>query len=62
MENDPNKGYILIDAPVGPFHPSGDIKAWIKELEAMPDKPEVKSALNDANRWLKDALIIENSK
>lgn len=46
---------ILIDPPVGPYSTRADIEAWIAELRTLGDAPEVREALDDAERWLQGA-------
>jgi hypothetical protein len=43
---------MLIDAPVGPYSTKEEIKAWIEELKAMEQVPEVLDAIAEAERWL----------
>jgi hypothetical protein len=45
-------GYILIDPPVSVYSPAEEILAWIKELEQLPDRPEVRSAMTEALKML----------
>jgi hypothetical protein len=47
---------MIIDPPVGPFASSSAIQAWLDELATMPQRePEVKRAIEEAERWLKYA-------
>ena len=52
MSSDKNIGYILIDPPVTPFSPEKDILAWIEELKTLPDRPEVREAISQAQEYL----------
>jgi len=45
--------YVLIDPPVVPFSSEEDILAWINELKALPDRPEVRSSIEEAKNWFK---------
>lgn len=49
----------LIDPPVGFMSTPAELKAWKRELEkmarTMPESSSVPLALEDVNRWLKDA-------
>jgi hypothetical protein len=54
MDDDFSGGYILIDPPVSLYSPKEEIQEWIKELRLMPDKPEVREAIKEAESWLKD--------
>ena len=49
------QGYVLIDPPVGPYHPVGEIRAWIKQLQGMERNEQVSDALEEARHWLKRA-------
>lgn len=42
----------IIDPPVGPYSTEREIRAWIAELERMPDLPEVRAAIEEAERWI----------
>lgn len=52
MSDDENIGYILIDPPVTPFSPEKDILAWIEKLKTLPDRPEVREAISQAQEYL----------
>ena len=52
-DNDNGPAVILIDPPVGPYSTCDEIRAWIRELEAMPRIPYVPEALEEARDWLK---------
>lgn len=49
-------GHILIDPPVSAYSDPGEIRAWIRELEAMPDRPEVRTALDEAREMLRVSI------
>jgi hypothetical protein len=53
MSDDKNIGYILIDPPVTPFSPEEDILAWIDHLKTLPDLPEVRDAISQAEDYIK---------
>jgi hypothetical protein len=47
---------MIIDPPVSPFSPPADLRGWLAELATMPQRePEVKRAIEEAERWLKFA-------
>lgn len=47
---------MIIDPPSVMYGPPAAIQAWLDELATMPQKaPEVRSAIEEANRWLKNA-------
>jgi hypothetical protein len=47
---------MIIDPPVSPFSPPADLRGWLDELATMPQRePEVKRAIEEAERWLKYA-------
>ena len=52
MKDDEIPALILIDPPVGPFDAPDAIRAWIRELEAMPQVPYVPDSLTQAREWL----------
>lgn len=47
--------YYLICPPVSPYSTQEEIQIWIKELEALPQTREVKSALKEAEGMLEFA-------
>lgn len=54
---------LLIDAPVGPYHPAEKIRDWLKQLEAMREEyagdadavAEIDHRLGEARGWLRSA-------
>lgn len=52
MKHDVNIGYILIDPPVGPFSSEEEILVWIEELKTLPNRPEVKQAIEEAYSYI----------
>ena len=38
--------------PVGPYSPPEAIRNWLNELQAMPSTVDVKSLVDEANKWL----------
>ena len=52
MADSNQNGYTLIDAPVIEYSSVVDILAWIGELEALPVRPEVDDALEEARKML----------
>ena len=47
---------MIIDPPPVAYGPPEAIQAWLAELATMPkQEPEVRSAIKEAKRWLKDA-------
>lgn len=42
----------IIDPPVTPYSSAEDIRAWISELESMPDSEAKTDALRLARLWL----------
>jgi len=52
-DNSDDIAYILIDPPVTPYSSEEDILAWIEELKAMPDLPEVRFSIAEAMNYLK---------
>lgn len=50
-EEDPR---AIIDPPVGRFSSEEEIRAWISELRRMPNLPEVRTAIEEAERWLSE--------
>ena len=47
---------VIIDPPPIMFGPHEAIQAWLDELATMPQRePEVKRAIEEAERWLKFA-------
>ena len=55
MTTTPTPRYgMLIDPPVGPFHPPDEIRAWLAELAEMDqEKPAVIDAIEQAKKDLK---------
>lgn len=47
--------FVLVDPPVGPYHPAGDIEAWLVELRGSPQSTEVVRAIKQAEAWLRNA-------
>lgn len=51
----------LIDPPVTPYSPAKEIRAWLKELEAMERDEAVEHELAEAEQWLLEAEARERS-
>lgn len=52
---------FLIDSPVTPYSDIEAIEAWIRELRAMPDNPQVRAALAEAEQTLRIRQDAERS-
>ena len=46
----------IIDPPVGPYSPPGELQVWLDELRQMERTPDVQEAINEAKEWLEDAI------
>jgi len=53
MTRDEDIAYILIDPPVTPYSSKEDIFAWLEKLKTLPDLPEVRDAVSQAQEYLK---------
>ena len=52
-------GNILIDPPVSPFSPPGEIKAWIRSLKNGPQNDDIRRAIKRAEEWLKHSQDLD---
>jgi len=43
---------LIIDPPVGPYSPIGEIKTWLKELEAMNQSDERDFSIQQVKEWI----------
>ena len=46
----------LIDSPLTPYSSAEKIRAWLKDLDAMPDTPEVRKEKQTASQQLKELI------
>ena len=53
MTSDEDIAYILIDSPISAHSSKEDIFAWLEELKTLPDLPEVRDAVSQAQEYLK---------
>ena len=52
-------GTTLIDPPVTPFSPPGEIEEWIRELKTSPQNDDIRRAIKQAEKWLKTSRTIK---
>ena len=49
---DENIAFILIDSPISLYSSKDEIIAWIRELNTMPNRPEVEEEIEKAHQYL----------
>jgi len=53
-KDNPERGFCLIDPPIGPYSPKQEIEAWLAELREQHSKEceSARSCIREAEDWL----------